>query len=100
MTPKDEHPSFKKPRNGDQKIWRYMDFTKFIDLLISDSLYFSRSDKFSDSFEGSLPRMTYNTRRFILNNLIGQGKLLPQYEDGKLDEQQGRENLRSMYINC
>jgi hypothetical protein len=37
------------------KVWRYMDFEKFKSLLETQSLFFCRSDKFSDPFEGSLP---------------------------------------------
>ncbi|SIT84348.1 DUF2971 domain-containing protein [Edaphobacillus lindanitolerans] len=36
-----------------QPLWRYLDFTKFVDLLISGSLFFSRIDKFEDPFEGT-----------------------------------------------
>jgi hypothetical protein len=33
-------------------LWRYMDFTKYVDLLEMRSLYFCRSDKFEDPYEG------------------------------------------------
>jgi hypothetical protein len=33
-------------------IWRYIDFTKFVDLLTSKKLFFCRSDNFDDPFEG------------------------------------------------
>ena len=33
-------------------IWRYMDFTKFVDLLLNGKLFFNRSDNFEDPFEG------------------------------------------------
>ena len=35
------------------KVWRYIDFTKFVSLLDSSSLYFTRADKFEDPFEGA-----------------------------------------------
>lgn len=35
------------------KLWRYMDFTKYVSLLSSRGLYFSRVDCFEDSFEGA-----------------------------------------------
>lgn len=35
-------------------VWRYMDFEKFVDLLLSSTLYFCRSDNFQDPFEGVL----------------------------------------------
>ena len=34
-------------------IWRFMDFTKFVSLISTNSLFFSRSDKFEDPFEGA-----------------------------------------------
>ena len=34
-------------------LWRFMDFTKFVSLLKSNSLFFTRADKFSDPFEGA-----------------------------------------------
>lgn len=37
-------------------IWRYMDLSKFESLLRDQALFFCRSDKFSDPFEGSVPR--------------------------------------------
>ena len=50
----EEHEVFSQPENPNQKIWRYMDFTKFVDLLNSQELYFTRPDEFEDPFEGSL----------------------------------------------
>ena len=35
-----EHPSFHLPTNPSAKIWRYMDFTKFVSLLETNALYF------------------------------------------------------------
>ena len=51
----EEHPSFPQPENVNAKIWRYMDFTKFIDMLRTGGLFFSRADKLGDPFEGSWP---------------------------------------------
>jgi hypothetical protein len=33
-------------------VWRYIDFTKFVDLILNQQLFFCRSDKFEDPFEG------------------------------------------------
>ncbi len=35
-------------------IWRYMDFTKFVDLLEEQALVFPRTDLFEDPYEGLL----------------------------------------------
>lgn len=37
----------------DGKLWRYMDFTKYVSMLSTSSLYFARSDSFDDHFEGA-----------------------------------------------
>jgi hypothetical protein len=42
--------------------WRYMSKKKFESLLLEKSLFFCRADKFSDPFEGSIPRFEYNYR--------------------------------------
>lgn len=39
--------------NPNTKLWRYMDFTKFISMLEYGGLYFPRADKLGDPFEGS-----------------------------------------------
>jgi len=40
------------PKN-DTVLWRFMDFTKFISLISTQSLFFTRADKFEDPFEGA-----------------------------------------------
>lgn len=44
----------------DLKIWRYMDFTKYVDLLDRSALFFSRADKLGDPFEGSHGQAYFN----------------------------------------
>lgn len=54
--PSAEHPVFKKPSDLQAVIWRYMDFTKFVSMLESSSLFFARADCLGDPFEGSYSR--------------------------------------------
>lgn len=49
-----EHPAFEAPKDPNAKIWRYMDFTKFAAMLQTNSLFFTRLDKFKDPYEGAL----------------------------------------------
>lgn len=42
------------PDREDAVIWRYMDFTKLVLLLDRRALFFTRADRFSDKFEGSV----------------------------------------------
>jgi len=59
----ERHPVFREPENQNAKIWRYMDFTKFVYLLEKESLFFNRSDKFEDPYEGSLNQFTIDQYR-------------------------------------
>ena len=36
-------------------LWRYMSFEKFVSLLATETLFFTRADKFDDPFEGFTP---------------------------------------------
>lgn len=49
-------PYLKSPKDENIAIWRYMDFTKFVDLLERQKLFFACADKFEDLFEGSFPK--------------------------------------------
>lgn len=44
-------------------IWRYMDFTKFVDLLLNGKLFFNRSDNFEDPFEGIFRLKDYESTK-------------------------------------
>lgn len=58
--------AFEEPQEQDMKIWRYMDFTKYVSLLDSRSLFFVRADKLEDPFEGSYPMINIQLRREVL----------------------------------
>jgi len=49
-----EHPAFESLADENAKIWRYLDFTKFVALLDWRALSFARVDELTDQFEGSL----------------------------------------------
>ena len=48
-----EHPIFIAPEDPDVKIWRYMSLSKLISMISSESLFFTRADRFEDKYEGS-----------------------------------------------
>jgi hypothetical protein len=52
--PYEAHPNFQIPQNPEAYIWRYMDFTKFISMLSSRSLFFASVASLAkyDNFEG------------------------------------------------
>lgn len=60
MPAKLDYPRFKQPSNDSIKIWRYMDFAKFVSLISTGRLYFPRADTLLDKYEGSIPRANKN----------------------------------------
>ena len=56
--PYEDHETLLKPTNENSKVWRYMDFTKFISLLDKRELWFSRVSELDDPFEGTLSKMS------------------------------------------
>lgn len=50
------NPVFKRKKiSSVEKLWRYMSFQKFEDLVKTQSLYYARMDQFEDSLEGISP---------------------------------------------
>lgn len=64
------HPVFEKPENANAKIWRYMDFTKFVSLLDKSALFFPRADRLPDPFEGSYPKVNVTLRPVVYKDKI------------------------------
>ena len=58
----EEYLLFEKPKNENIKIWRYMDFTKFVSLLDKKALFFPTVEKLGDPFEGSISKVEMKFR--------------------------------------
>ena len=43
------------PPKDEDALWRYMSLEKFVNILKTKSLFFTRADKFDDPFEGFIP---------------------------------------------
>ncbi len=65
---REEHPVFDTKIDVDTVIWRYFDFPKFVSLLQSRALYFSRANLLGDPLEGSVTRAREAARRRLLQN--------------------------------
>jgi hypothetical protein len=70
-----QHPVFESPQDLNAKIWRFMDFTKFVSLLDKSALFFTRADKLGDPFEGSFSRANIKLRPEIYKEKIPQSAL-------------------------
>ncbi len=53
----------------DTIVWKYLDLSKFVDLLLYKKLFLSRSDKFEDQYEGTFSEPTFEEiRKLSINN--------------------------------
>lgn len=55
----------KLPESPDTIVWKYLDLSKFVDLLLYRKLFMSRSDKFEDQYEGTFSEPTFEEIRKI-----------------------------------
>ena len=53
------NPNIKLPSDPDTIVWKYLDLSKFLELLLSQKLFMSRSDKFEDQYEGTFSEPTF-----------------------------------------
>ena len=61
--------NIKLPEDPDTIIWKYLDLSKFLDLLLSKKLFMSRSDKFEDQYEGTFSEPTFEEiRKLSIDN--------------------------------
>ncbi len=69
--------SIKLNPNDNEIIWKYLDLSKFLDMLISKKLFMSRSDKFEDQYEGTFSEPTFEEIKKIAAN---NSKFLDNYK--------------------
>ncbi len=63
------NPNIKLPENPNTVVWKYLDLSKFLELLLSQKLFMSRSDKFEDQYEGTFSEPTYEEiKKLSANN--------------------------------
>jgi Protein of unknown function (DUF2971) len=61
--------NIKLPDDPATVVWKYLDLSKFLDLLLSQKLFMSRSDKFEDQYEGTFSEPTYEEiKKLSINN--------------------------------
>lgn len=94
---------------GDAKLWRYMDFTKLVSLLSTQSIFFCRSDNFRDTFEGKLFNQT-DQDAFALLNRVMKMEEMSEYREyaEQIEIEQFKKELsigldeqrKKIFINC
>lgn len=76
-----------------QPLWRYMDFTKFVAMLVTKSLYLTRVDKLGelgDRFEGSFPSAPEKGFR----GFFGETDTM------RYNTERNKDGRRFYYVNC
>lgn len=81
-----EHPTFKPPDNMDGRIWRYMDFPRFVSILDRKALFFVKASKFRDLYEGTVPK--YND--------LNRASVYEEQSNSFLNEEQFKRFIETM----
>jgi hypothetical protein len=63
-----KNDNIKLPEDPDTIVWKYLDLSKFLELLLSRKLFMSRSDKFEDQYEGTFSEPTYEEIKKLSEN--------------------------------
>ena len=64
-----DNPNIKLPEDPETIVWKYLELSKFLDLLLSKKLFMSRSDKFEDQYEGTFSEPTFEEiRKLSIDN--------------------------------
>lgn len=92
MTDDNYHPSFLQPDYENIKVWRYMDFAKFVSMIKSKSLFLNRVDSYpEDPIEGTIPE----------NNKEISKHMHPYIDTFYIQNVQSNEELRKRaFVNC
>jgi hypothetical protein len=86
-----------------KKIWRYLDFPKFISLLYSKQLFFPRASLFEDLHEGAVSQETNLARQKSIEESIQKAQLDMTLDDSQKKEfqkiwEEGKINLKERQI--
>ena len=81
---------------GNTVIWRYIDLSKLLDLLITKELHFTRADKFKDPSDCSVAELFHH---YLLK--VNGGTKSPDF-DKRMDQIRNDEKSikKKIYLNC
>ena len=65
------------PENKACRIWRYLDFPRYVSMLLSKGLYFARIDQLGDPFEGASPSSFLDNYMKLSAGRLVDGRLPP-----------------------
>lgn len=95
-------PGSARAIEDNEKLWRYMSFGKFINILLSDTIFFNRLDLFSDEQEGRLAELTKGQiEAGVTAELLktSHSKILTPFFSKVLHDEE--ESIRALFfVNC
>jgi hypothetical protein len=102
MSATTDHPAFLQPTDKSAKIWRYLDFAKFVSMLDTETLYFPRLDQLPDPFEGSLSKAEYDHWVNVAEEGERSGSIPDDWKGKYLEIVLGnaRRTRKACYVNC
>lgn len=96
------HPAFTQPHNPAVPVWRYMDFAKYVAMMESACLHFSRLDFLGDPFEGSLSKAEFVRLNETAQKGEAAGTLPGRWKGKYLDVllHSARAGRKQNYVSC
>ncbi len=91
-----KHKIFEPELMDNTRLWRYMDFTKYVSMLSTFSLFFVRQDRLEDRWEGKFP--TNQWTRLIEGSQLARKKIIEQFERSiDMAQKAGNENAAKAF---
>lgn len=94
-------PGYSPPNNPCIKVWRYVDFVKFMSMIHGSSLFFGRLDTQDDPFEGATPRRLLEKMFADMDwATVTAGGHDPDFIRQEIEASMFTHTRESAYVNC
>jgi hypothetical protein len=93
------HPAFPQPDDPNTLVWSYMDFAKFVAILLREQLSLVRLDQLPDQFEGTYPKKAQDgfIRWLRKNGVVRHEDIEAHLKNFRVWSPSAR---KTMYVSC
>jgi hypothetical protein len=103
-----QHIPFEQPADNTLPVWRYVDLSKYLDLLCNRRIFFPRADLLGDPFEGSVPAFNTAVRGQLLDGRRSDPTKdpWPDLSDEHVNQmyqtisQFNRQTVKDLFVSC
>lgn len=95
--PYEPHDKLPEPEDGNQTIWRYLEFTQLMSILECGSLWFTSANGFDDPYEGSF---TMPTLEVAVDKAKGMGWDINEEDFMKMVQSTPDHFGNDLFLNC